>query len=120
MTSPGSWVATQDRSWCVVKSSSASFTLTAPIFDSDDLFSVILEQSSPIAFADWTLNHASFASCLDGAPSYQIQVKKVANVSTDLNAMITSNPVGNTLTWDKLNDVPVAANPNVITMSSSS
>ncbi len=43
MTTPGSWLATQDRSWCKVKHTGMLFTLTAPTFDGDDTFWMILE-----------------------------------------------------------------------------
>ena len=43
MTTPGSWLATQDRSWCKLKHTGILFTLTAPTFDGDGTFWVILE-----------------------------------------------------------------------------
>jgi hypothetical protein len=96
-----------------------TFTPTAPIFDTDDLFWVILEQSSPISFADWTYTHASWPSCTDGISSYTYTVKLGAATSTHLNDSWATNAAGNSIVWDKLNSVPVASNPHVITMSSS-
>jgi hypothetical protein len=61
------------------------FTLTAPIFDGDDLFYVILEQPSPMAFADWTYTNTAYPVCTDGVSSYTITVKLGTNTSTDLN-----------------------------------
>ena len=58
MTTPGGWLTSQDRAWCKVKHTGMIFTLSAPIFDGDDLFYVILEQPSPMAFANWTASNA--------------------------------------------------------------
>ena len=96
-----------------------NFALTAPTFDVDDLFWVILEQSSPISFADWTYTHASWPSCTDGISSYTYTVELGAATSTHLNDSWTTNATGNSIVWDKLNSVPVASNPHVIIMSSS-
>jgi hypothetical protein len=58
-------------------------------------------------------------SCTDVIESYTISVKLGAVASTDLNETFTRNTAGNSLIWDKMNSVPVAADPNVISMSSS-
>jgi len=100
MTNPGSWLTTQDRNWCKVKYSAMSFTLTPPIFDDDDLFWVILEQSSPIAFADWTYTHSSWPTCTDGISSYSYTVKLGAATSTHLNDSLNINASGNSIVWD--------------------
>jgi len=91
------------------------FTLTAPLFDADDLFYVILEQPSPLAFADWSLSSATFATCADAVSSFVYQVTP----ADDLNSSLSRNLAGNTLIWDKINEVPIATNPNVLSMSSS-
>jgi hypothetical protein len=85
MTTPGEWLTSQDRTWCKVKHTGMLFTLTAPIFDGDDLFYVILEQPSPMAFADWTYTNTAYPVCTDGVSSYTITVKLGTNTSTDLN-----------------------------------
>ena len=72
-----------------------------------------------MAFADWTYTSTAFPVCTDGIQSYTISVKLGTVASTDLNATFTRNTAGNSLVWDKVNLVPVAADPNVISMSSS-
>ena len=72
-----------------------------------------------MAFADWTYTNPAFPTCRDVIQSYTISVKLGAAASTDLNETFTRNTAGNSLIWDKMNSVPVAADPNVISMSSS-
>jgi hypothetical protein len=72
-----------------------------------------------MAFADWTYTNPAFPTCTDVIQSYTISVKLGAAASTDLNETFTRNTAGNSLIWDKMNSVPVAADPNVISMSSS-
>ena len=72
-----------------------------------------------MAFADWTNTSTAFPVCTDGIQSYTISVKLGTVTSTDLNATFTRNTAGNSLVWDQVNSIPVAADPNVILMSSS-
>jgi hypothetical protein len=71
-----------------------------------------------MAFADWAYTNGAHPICTDGIQSYNITVRLGANIVTHLNQSFSRNTAGNSLVWDKVNAVPVAADPNVIMMSS--
>jgi len=48
-----------------------------------------------------------------------VTLNPAGTLSTDLNASLTSNSLGNGLVWDMLNEVPSSFDPNVISMNSS-
>ena len=88
------------------------------MFDTDDVFWMILDQPNSLAWKDWVASHSSYPVCTDLAITYQFEVKKGAVISTDLNLALSNSPSGNSLVWDKLNSVPSPFDPNIFTMTS--